>query len=143
MVSHVPLFAILWTVVLRALLSLGFFRQEYWSGLSFPSPGTEPASPALQAYSLLLSPQGSLYCFHCNVFLWDFFKGVFPIGSFMIPTGGLMICKSFKYSKIFPLSSVLYIFLVYCAAVAVCLPRTIPSALGFQLSEARLSSHCP
>ena len=38
---------------------MGFSRQEYWSGLPFPSPGDlpnpgiEPGSPALQAYSLL------------------------------------------------------------------------------------------
>lgn len=37
----------------------------------------------------------------------------------------------------------LYIFLAYCTAVAVCLHRTIPPALGFHLSEARLSPHCP
>ena len=46
------------------LLSLGFPRQEYWSGLPFPSardlpnPGTEPRSPALQADSLPAEPQG-------------------------------------------------------------------------------------
>lgn len=56
-----------------------------------------------------------------------------------------MIFKSFKCSKIFPfcLSSALCIFLSYFAEVAVCLPRTIPPALGFHLSEARLSPHCP
>ena len=43
-------------------LSMGFSRQEYWSGLPFPSPGdlpdpgTEPRSPALQADSLLSEP---------------------------------------------------------------------------------------
>ena len=42
-----------------------FSRQEYWSGLSFlspgdlPNPGIEPVSPALQVTSLLLSHQGS------------------------------------------------------------------------------------
>ena len=45
---------------------MGLFRQEYWSGLPFPSPGNfpdpgiEPESPALQADSLLLIYQGSL-----------------------------------------------------------------------------------
>ena len=45
-------------VALQAPLSVGCFRQEYWSGLPFPSPGDlpnpgiEPASPALQAVSL-------------------------------------------------------------------------------------------
>jgi len=47
-----------WTVVCQAPLSLGFSRQEYWSGLPFPSPGDlpnpgiEPGSPVLQADSL-------------------------------------------------------------------------------------------
>ena len=47
-----------WTVACQALLSMGFSRQEYWSGLPFPSPGDlpdpgiEPGSPALQADSL-------------------------------------------------------------------------------------------
>ena len=53
--SHVRLFATLWTVVCQAPLSMGFSRQEYWSGLPFLSPGDlpdpeiEPGSPALQA----------------------------------------------------------------------------------------------
>ena len=48
----------LWTVTCQAPLSMGFSRQEYWSGLPFPSPedlpdlGIEPGSPALQADSL-------------------------------------------------------------------------------------------
>ena len=47
--------ATLQTVTCQAPLSMGFLRQEYWSGLSFPSPddhpnlGIEPGSPALQA----------------------------------------------------------------------------------------------
>ena len=35
--SHVQLFATLWTIAYQAPLSMGFFRQEYWSGLPFPS----------------------------------------------------------------------------------------------------------
>ena len=55
----------LWTVAHQIPLSMGFSRQEYWSGLPLPSPGglpnpgTESVSPALQN-SLLLSHQGSL-----------------------------------------------------------------------------------
>ena len=47
-----------WTIVRQAPLSMGFSRQEYWSGLLFPSPGNLPnpeiksMSPALQADSL-------------------------------------------------------------------------------------------
>ena len=40
--SCVQLFASLWTVASQALLSVGFSRQEYWSGLPFPSPGHLP-----------------------------------------------------------------------------------------------------
>ena len=53
--SHVRLFATPWTVARRAPLSMGFPRQEYWSGLPFPSPGDlpdpgiEPASPVSPA----------------------------------------------------------------------------------------------
>ena len=36
--SDVQLFATPWTVACKAPLSMGFFRQEYWSGLPFPSP---------------------------------------------------------------------------------------------------------
>ena len=48
----------------QAPLSMGFSRQEYWSGLPFPSPGDlpnpgiKPGSPALQADSLLSEPSG-------------------------------------------------------------------------------------
>ena len=39
LLSHVRLFATPWTVAPQAPLSMGFSRQEYWSGLPFPSPG--------------------------------------------------------------------------------------------------------
>ena len=42
LLSHVWLFATLWTVAHQASLSMDFFRQEYWSGLPFPSPGDLP-----------------------------------------------------------------------------------------------------
>ena len=37
--SHVQLFVTPWTVAHQASLSVGFSRQEYWSGLPFPPPG--------------------------------------------------------------------------------------------------------
>ena len=40
--SHVQLFVTLWTVTYQAPLSMGFSRQEYWSGLPFPSLGDLP-----------------------------------------------------------------------------------------------------
>ena len=62
--SHVQLFATPWTVAYQAPLSMGFSRQEYWSGLLFPSPGDPPdpgielGSPTLLADSLLSKPPG-------------------------------------------------------------------------------------
>ena len=62
--SGVGLFATPWTVAHQAPLSMGFSRQEYWSGLPCPSPGNlpdpgiEPRSPELQADSLLSEPPG-------------------------------------------------------------------------------------
>ena len=62
----VQLFATPWTVAYHAPLSMGFSRQEYWSGLPLPSPGDlpdpgiEPGSPALQADALPPEPPGKL-----------------------------------------------------------------------------------
>ena len=62
--SHVRLFVTLWTVTYQASPSMGFSRQEYWSGLPFPSPGDlpypgiEPGSPALEAGTLTSEPPG-------------------------------------------------------------------------------------
>ena len=64
LLSYVRFFVTLWTVA-RQALSMGFPRQEYWSGLPFPPPGdlSDPgvkpasiASPALQADSLPAKP---------------------------------------------------------------------------------------
>ena len=60
--SRFRLFAAPWTVVYQAPPSMGFSRQECWSGLPFPSPGDlpntgiEPGSPALQAEALPSEP---------------------------------------------------------------------------------------
>ena len=62
--SHVRLFATPWTVDYQAPSSMGFSRQEYWSGLPFPSlghlpdPGIKPGSPTMQADSLPSEPPG-------------------------------------------------------------------------------------
>ena len=80
-----------WTVILQASLSMGFSRQEYWSGLPCPSPGDlpdtgiEPESPALQADFLPSDPL--CVCVHAKLLQW-------------CPT----LCGSIDYS--FPGSSV-------------------------------------
>ena len=69
--SRVRLFETPWTVACQAPLSMGFPRQEYWSGLPFPSPGdlpnpgiehVPPMSPSLQADSLPTEPSEKPMC---------------------------------------------------------------------------------
>ena len=64
--SRVQLFATALIVAHKAPPSMGFSRQEYWSGLPFPcpgdlpDPGIEPRSPTLQADALPSEPPGKL-----------------------------------------------------------------------------------
>ena len=74
--SRVRLLATPWTVAHQVPLSMGFPRQEYWSGLPFPSPGDfpdpgiEPGSLALQADALTSEPPGKP---HFNLWAHFFF----------------------------------------------------------------------
>ena len=64
-----------WTVARQAPLSMGFSRQEYWSGLPFPSPGDlpdpgiKPASPALVGRVFTTESQGKPDILMNNTFL--------------------------------------------------------------------------
>ena len=70
--SRVRLFATPWTVAYQAPPSMGFFRQEYWSGFPFPSPGdlpnpgVEPRFPALEANALTSEPPGKSFQYILN-----------------------------------------------------------------------------
>ena len=72
--SRVRLFATLGTVAYQAPPSMGFFRQEYWSGLPFPSPGDllnpgiEPGFPALEADVLTSEAPGKPIPFYPKYF---------------------------------------------------------------------------
>ena len=76
LLSHVQLFATLWTAAHQAPLSMGFSRQEYWSGLQFSPPGYLPnseieptplASPALTDKFFTTEPRGKpLYFLLCT-----------------------------------------------------------------------------
>ena len=75
LLSCVQLFATPWTVAHQAPPSMGFSRQEYWSGLPFTSPGDlpdptiKPRSPALQAYALPSEPPGKYFpAIKCTLF---------------------------------------------------------------------------
>ena len=64
--SRVQLVATPWNVAHQGPPSMGFSRQEYWSGFPFPipgdlpDPGIKPGSPVLQADALLSEPPGKL-----------------------------------------------------------------------------------
>ena len=72
LLSRVRLFVTPWTVAYQAPPSMGFSKQECWSGLPFPSPGDlpdpgiEPGSPALLADALPSEPPGHLYTCRVN-----------------------------------------------------------------------------
>ena len=74
MLSRVQLFATPWTVAHQAPPSMEFSRQEYWSGLPFPSPGDLPnlgieaESPTLQADALSSEPPGKPGSYSINQF---------------------------------------------------------------------------
>ena len=66
LLRHVRLFTISWTAACQSPLSMGFSRQEYWSGLPFPlpgnlpDPGIEPVSPALSGGFFTTEPSEKL-----------------------------------------------------------------------------------
>ena len=96
--SHARLFVTPWTVAYQALLSMGFSRQEYWSGLPFPSPGDlpnpgiEPRSPTLQAGCLPAEPQGQLK--NTGVGSLSLLQGIFPTQE---SNWGLLHCRQILY----------------------------------------------
>ena len=84
--SRVGLFATPWTVAYQVPPSVGFSRQEYWSGLPFPSPGdlpnpgTEPRSPAWQADALPSEPPEKIHSLLSPI------SSHFPCGSLCLKT---------------------------------------------------------
>ena len=94
MLSHfscVWLLTTIWTAASHAPLSMGFSRQEYWSGLPFPYPGhlsnlgIEPGSPALQTDILPSEPLGKPYYVPAdsNVYTFQFLlSGIIVSASF-------------------------------------------------------------
>ena len=76
LLSHVQLFATLWTAAHQAPPSMGFSRQEYWSGVPLPSPGDlpypgiEPGLPHCRQTLYPLSLQGSPHAAFCTMSLF-------------------------------------------------------------------------
>ena len=85
-------FATPWTIACQAPLSMGFPRQEYWSGLPFPSPGDlpnpgiKPMSPTLADGFFTAEPRGKeeskqLFLLPCSFYHLPVFASFWPIRS--------------------------------------------------------------
>ena len=74
--SHVYLFVTLWTLAYQTPLSMGFSRQQYWSGLPFPSledlsdPGIKLESPALASGWLVASTPSATWKAPVNMYVY-------------------------------------------------------------------------
>ena len=83
LLSRVQLFLTPWTPAYQAPPPMEFSRQEYWSGLPFPSPGDlpdpgiKPRSPALQVDSLPAEPSGKPFycCVEVQITVEDMYGG--------------------------------------------------------------------
>ena len=79
LLSHVWLFETPWTIAHQASPSMGFSRQEYWRGLSVPSPGylpdpgIAPCSYTLRADALTSEPPGKPWCILVHNNRWLYF----------------------------------------------------------------------
>ena len=107
---------------------MGFPRQEYWSELplsspgDLPDPGIKPASPALQADSLLLSHQGSLLNHHIMYFKYS--KDLW----FLLVEKD--ICKPRSRYLLWLLQCHLFLNACVCLCVCVCVCVCVQNKLG-------------
>ena len=131
--SRVLLFATPWAVAYQAPLFMGFSRQEYWSGLPFPSPGdlpstgVQPGPPALQTDTLLSEPPGINASFSWSsttlstMFIFNYFLTLHLV-FFILP---ITVCKcvmSLAYLPSFTHLSIGlgnwdHVYLVYCTQI--------------------------
>ena len=74
--SHARLFATPWTAAYQAPLSMGFSRQEYWSGVPLPSPSNLTSIPQKTNFIMCMGPKMEKLAFHCNKrTIWKFDLG--------------------------------------------------------------------
>ena len=98
--SHVPLFVTLWTEAPQAPLFMGFSRQEYWSGLPFPSPGDLPNS-GIEPRASCISCIGGWILYHYTTWkaqpttehLINYSLGLL-LRALFFPSSGLLGCGS-------------------------------------------------
>ena len=91
-------FVTLWTIAHQAPLSMGFSRQEYWSGLPFPSPGQLPIpgwKPGLLPCRQSPPLAGGFYCGRWQQLeQWNFYPE-----NFKVPLGSLHFCDLHFWAK--------------------------------------------
>ena len=84
------LFATLWTVACQAFLSMGFPKQEYWSGLPFPSPGSSRSRGRTHVSCVSCIAGGFFTC-------WTIGEGrpndLGPLRAFLVPEGDNLVSK--------------------------------------------------
>ena len=105
--SHVQLFVAPWSAAHQAPLSMGFSRQEYWSGLPFlapgdlPDPGIEPMSPALAGGFFTTEPPGKPFKSWLATTKPDFTLG------FMLDLSSYSTVRSGSYQEILVIQNLL------------------------------------
>ena len=130
-------FATPWTITCQVPLSMGFSRQEHWSGLPFPSPGDlpnpgiKPGSPTLQVDSLPAEPPGKPK--ECQTISKMNSTNQIMLGNFLLDfiMCGLCIHSSSLECRLFSFFMITYdstmnffVNFAYCAQVSVSFPIT-------------------
>ena len=93
--SSVQLPVTLWTAAHQAPLSIGFFGQEYWSGLLFPPPGDIP-QPGIEPMSLVF-PAFLASGFHNLVIEFQAYNFIFKLIVFGVGVQWNFICRFFSF----------------------------------------------
>ena len=146
--SHVWLFATLWTIDCQATLTMGFFRQEHWSGLPFLTPGdllnpgietTSLVSPALQVDSLPLCHLGSPWLFLNPTKYFPLLRHLLFLRSSLTVQVIFLLLLSFRYCVLFsrPISKGQYIA-QFSSVAQSCLTLCVPmdcSMPGFPVNH--------
>ena len=145
LVSRVRLFVTPWTVDHQAPLFMEFFSQEYWSGLSFsspgdlPNPGIEHRSPALQADSLPSeSPGKPSYLLLCNQFSSVQLLSCVQLFATPWPAAcqtSLSITNSLSLPKLMSIESVMPSNHLILCCLLLLLPSIFPSIRVFPMSQ--------
>ena len=108
--SCVQIFATLRTIAHQGPLSIGFFRQEHWSGYPFPfpgdlpNPGIQPGIPALQADSISSEPSGNLLSCICVCICICLCLSISSISSISVSVSNSSVSFSLDFNLFKPFS---------------------------------------